>query len=198
MSAILNEHLRGVLYVLDEPSQGLHPREIDRLWAAIERLKAQGNTVIIVDHDPDMMRRADWIIDLGPGGGVQGGMLLAQFAPKDALSFAKVSATALHLYNRSVAPPRVAKEIKFKEFLQIDKPRLNNLKMPRARFPFGALTVVSGVSGAGKSSSISLPTSERSMLPFRKRRSTASRLRLFPSRTMRDVVRNVRVAELLL
>ncbi|RZA16333.1 MAG: hypothetical protein EOP10_24740, partial [Proteobacteria bacterium] len=152
LSAILNEHLRGVLYVLDEPSQGLHPREIDRLWKAIERLKSQGNTVIIVDHDPDMMRRADWIIDLGPGGGVQGGMLLAQFDPKEAKAYAKVSATAEHLYNRLTSVARAPVKHSFKEFIQIDKPRLNNLKMAKARFPLGGLTVVSGVSGAGKSS----------------------------------------------
>ncbi|MES2744137.1 MAG: excinuclease ABC subunit UvrA [Bdellovibrionota bacterium] len=153
LSAILNEQLRGVLYVLDEPSQGLHPREIDRLWAAIERLKAQGNTVIVVDHDPDMMRRADWIIDLGPGGGAGGGMLLAQFDPKESKSYAKVSATAEHLHHHmkertvSTAPRK-----SFKEFITLQKPRLNNLKMDRVRFPLAALTVVSGVSGAGKSS----------------------------------------------
>ena len=178
LSSILNEHLRGVLYVLDEPSQGLHPREIDRLWKAIERLKEHGNTVIIVDHDPDMMRRADWIIDLGPGGGVQGGMLLAQFHPKDALAYSKVSATALHLYDRLNAPKREAVKNNFKEFLQIDKPRLNNLKMSRARFPFGALSVVSGVSGAGKSSLVlkTLFYNIHQQLPTRNRAKTRAKV----------------------
>ena len=153
LSAILSEQLRGVLYVLDEPSQGLHPREIDRLWAAIERLKAQGNTVLIVDHDPDMMRRADWIIDLGPDGGAGGGMLLAQFDPKDAKAYAKVSATAEHLQQRlNVRTSVPAKPREFKDFISLTKPRVNNLKIEKVRFPLAALTVVSGVSGSGKSS----------------------------------------------
>lgn len=157
LSAILNEQLRGVLYVLDEPSQGLHPREIARLWGAVERLKAQGNTVLIVDHDPEVMRRADWIIDLGPDGGREGGMLLAQFAPKEAGLYAAISQTAQHLQEylagegESVSgrPPR---RIPFKGFLTIEKPQLNNLKMNRVRFPLEAMSVVTGVSGAGKSS----------------------------------------------
>ena len=155
LSSILSEQLRGVLYVLDEPSQGLHPREIDRIWTSIERLKKQGNTILIVDHDPQIMKRADWIVDLGPGGGREGGELLAKFRPEDAASFAQESITARYLSH--VKPegylPHPHRP-QTQEFLVIEKPRLHTLKMARARIPLGRFTVVTGPSGAGKSSLI--------------------------------------------
>lgn len=153
LSSILSEQLRGVLYVLDEPSQGLHPTEIDRIWQAIDRLKQQGNTVLIVDHDPQIMRKADWIIDLGPGGGREGGELLAKFRPDEAEDFAEESITARYLSGRvglSTKPERSASGPD--GFIVLEKPKLHNLKMTRVRFPLGRLSVVTGPSGAGKSS----------------------------------------------
>lgn len=153
LSSILSEQLRGVLYVLDEPSQGLHPTEIDRIWLAIERLKSQGNTVLIVDHDPQIMRKADWIIDLGPGGGREGGELLAKFRPHEAEQFAKESITARYLSGQVGLTPKAARPPSGSDgFIVVDKPRLHNLKLTRVRFPLGRMTVVTGPSGSGKSS----------------------------------------------
>jgi len=154
LAGILSESLRGVLYVLDEPSQGLHPAELDLLWLGLERLRNLGNTVLIVDHDDALMRRADLIIDLGPGGGAAGGRLLAQFAPNEAGRYENDSRTAWHLA-RASAKTAVLKTIPAKagrEFIQLTDCDLHNLKIKRVRFLKSGLNVVSGVSGAGKSS----------------------------------------------
>lgn len=153
LAGILSDSLRGVLYVLDEPSQGLHPAELDLLWAGLERLRDQGNTILIVDHDEALMRRADLVVDLGPGGGADGGRLLAQFAPKDAARFARESRTAWHLSagaaKSKFAVPAVRGPA---SYIQISGCTLHNLDIKRVRFVKSALNVVSGVSGAGKSS----------------------------------------------
>ena len=94
LANILGENLRGVLYVLDEPSQGLHEREIEGIWKIIERLKSLGNTIIIVDHDEWIINKADLILDLGPDGGRNGGQLLAKYTPKEAKKFVDKSLTA--------------------------------------------------------------------------------------------------------
>lgn len=153
LAGILAENLRGVMYVLDEPSQGLHPKEIHLLWENLRKLRDDGNTIIVVDHDEELMRRADWIVDLGPGGGAEGGNILARFRPKDAKAFQSISKTAAALTHISEGK-RIAKKTttKYSEWIEIKKPRLNNLKMNEAKFPVGALSVVTGVSGAGKSS----------------------------------------------
>ncbi len=153
LADILGENLRGVLYVLDEPSQGLHPEEVVEIWKALVELKKSGNTVLIIDHDEQIIERADHIIDLGPGGGQEGGELMAQFSPQHAKSFAKQSITASFLAGLQVPRPvKDKKSTKDLQFVTIEKPILNNLKMPKARFVKGAVNVVSGVSGAGKSS----------------------------------------------
>ncbi|MEY4631144.1 MAG: excinuclease subunit [Pseudomonadota bacterium] len=153
LAGILSDSLRGVLYVLDEPSQGLHPAELDLLWAGLERLRDQGNTILIVDHDDALMRRADLIVDLGPGGGADGGRLLAQFAPRDAGRFVRDSRTAWHL---SAGSEKFAVRNHLtgaaKSFIQLSGCNLHNLDIKRVRFLKSALNVVSGVSGAGKSS----------------------------------------------
>ena len=97
LANVLGENLRGVLYVLDEPSQGLHEKEIAGIWGIIERLKKLGNTVIIVDHDEWIINKADLILDLGPDGGRNGGELLAKFTPKEAKKYADKSLTAKYL-----------------------------------------------------------------------------------------------------
>lgn len=169
LANILGGSLRGVLYVLDEPSQGLHPSELDLLWESILRLKSAGNTVLIVDHDEALMRRADWIIDLGPGGGARGGRLMAKFRPNEASSFAQQSVTARHLAEfapvvalsaASRTKPRSGSKPAHKQLMaseagpaiSIEGANLHNLKIDRVAFPLKALTVVAGVSGAGKTS----------------------------------------------
>ena len=150
LANVLAENLRGVLYVLDEPSQGLSSTEINDLWETLDKLKGQGNTIIIVDHDEDVIRKADWVIDLGPEGGQNGGALLAKFRPKEAGSFTSISKTAAYLMESEA---ELAEENpKFESFLQIHQPNLHNLVLEDVAFPLNAISVVSGVSGAGKSS----------------------------------------------
>ena len=151
LAGILGDSLRGILYVLDEPSQGLHPSELELLWESIENLKDLGNTIIIVDHDQSLMRKADWIIDLGPGGGEHGGKLLAKFRPADVKKFEKISSTAKHLLEKNEDKVK-SRQPKPTEFIEVTSPTVNNLKMPSVKFAKSRLNVVTGVSGAGKSS----------------------------------------------
>jgi excinuclease ABC subunit A len=152
LSGILSENLRGILYVLDEPSQGLHHSELATMITHLRDLRDQGNTVIIVDHDEDIMRCADQIIDLGPTGGREGGHLLATFTPAEASKYAKSSKTAQWLSRAKTTPKRRPIDQTNQFFLSLEKPLLNNLKMNQVRIPLEAMTVVTGVSGAGKSS----------------------------------------------
>ena len=152
LAGILSENLRGILYVLDEPSQGLHQTELQNVIASLKQLRDEGNTIIVVDHDETMMRSADWIIDLGPGGGAGGGNILARFTPKTAGQFADVSRTASWLSRKPVERKRKVVDRVSGTFLEITKPTLHNLKLPKVRVPLEAMTVVTGVSGAGKSS----------------------------------------------
>ena len=155
--------LTGVLYVLDEPTIGLHPRDNERLIATLKELRDRGNTVVIVEHDEEMMRAADWIVDLGPGAGREGGRIMYQ-GPFKGLLKAK-SLTADYLTGRKQVagatshPPsprlRRAGEPRTTNheprFLTISGCREHNLKNITAHFPVGALAVVTGVSGSGKS-----------------------------------------------
>ena len=152
LSGILSENLRGILYVLDEPSQGLHHSELASMISHIKSLRDQGNTIIIVDHDEDIMRSADLIVDLGPTGGVGGGYLLASFSPNQAAQFKKVSKTAEWLSRNKMAVKRKSIDLASSRFMRVEKPRLNNLRMASVQIPLAAMTVVTGVSGAGKSS----------------------------------------------
>ena len=155
--------LTGVLYVLDEPTIGLHPRDNERLISALKGLRDRGNTVVVVEHDEEMMRAADWIVDLGPGAGREGGKVMYQ-GPFKGLLKAK-SLTADYLTGRKQVagdtnhPPsprlRRAGEPRATNheprFLTISGCREHNLKNITAHFPVGAFTVVTGVSGSGKS-----------------------------------------------
>lgn len=152
LSGILSENLRGILYVLDEPSQGLHHTELASMISHLKSLRDQGNTIVIVDHDEDIMRSADVIVDLGPTGGAGGGYLLASFAPDQAHQYTKVSKTADWLCREKTAIKRKKIDNAASRFMRLEKPRLNNLKMESVQLPLAAMTVVTGVSGAGKSS----------------------------------------------
>ncbi|MCX8111188.1 MAG: excinuclease ABC subunit UvrA, partial [Syntrophorhabdaceae bacterium] len=144
--------LTGVLYVLDEPSIGLHQRDNERLLATLRRLRDIDNTVIVVEHDHDAIVSADYVVDLGPGAGENGGRLVFQGTP-DELSRHPDSITGLYISGREEIelPERRRKP---KGFIQIKGARINNLKNINVGIPLGVLTVITGVSGSGKSSLI--------------------------------------------
>lgn len=151
--------LTGVLYVLDEPTIGLHPRDNERLISALKGLRDRGNTVVVVEHDEEMMRAADYIVDLGPGAGREGGQVMYQ-GPFEGL-LKSSSLTADYLSHRKSIVPEKRKEEKRKEksaqaspkgaFLAVHGASGHNLKNVTAHFPVGAFSVVTGVSGSGKS-----------------------------------------------
>ena len=141
--------LVGVLYILDEPSIGLHQRDNRRLLQTLLRLRDMGNTVVVVEHDPETMRSADHIVDLGPGAGVQGGRIIAQGSP-DAVMANPASLTGRYL--RGDLAVRLPKRNRRpKRFVTVVGARKHNLKGITARIPLGLLTCVTGVSGSGKS-----------------------------------------------
>ena len=154
LAAQLGSELRGVLYVLDEPTIGLHPRDNERLLCTLDTLRRRGNTLLVVEHDEDTMRRADHIIDLGPGAGVHGGQIVAQgsFAEVES-NPASVTGKALSLNQKH---PYCGKwlPIKDAEWLELTGCCLHNLKNVDLRIPRARFTVVTGVSGAGKTSLI--------------------------------------------
>ena len=143
--------LTGVLYVLDEPTIGLHPRDNLRLISTLKELRDRGNTVVIVEHDEEMMRAADWIVDLGPGAGREGGEVVYQGEFSGLL--ASRSLTAEYLSGRKTAamPPSVPKAKSPSRFLTIVGASEHNLRNITAHIPVGSFTVVTGVSGSGKS-----------------------------------------------
>ena len=142
--------LTGVLYVLDEPTIGLHPRDNERLITTLRELRDRGNTVVVVEHDAEMMKSADWIVDLGPGAGREGGRLMYQ-GPYKGLLKAK-SLTADYLTGRKhVGSPPAASRQPPATFLTLSGCREHNLKNITVHIPVGSFTVVTGVSGSGKS-----------------------------------------------
>ncbi len=146
----IGSRLRGVLYVLDEPSIGLHHRDNDRLLRTLERLRDLGNTVLVVEHDEETIRRADYVVDLGPGAGRQGGHLVACGKPADIAGCAN-SLTGQYLTGRLVIPVPAKRRRHNGKFLTVLGARAHNLKNIDVSFPLGLLTVVTGVSGSGKS-----------------------------------------------
>ncbi|HTK39542.1 MAG TPA: excinuclease ABC subunit UvrA [Patescibacteria group bacterium] len=146
--------LQGVLYVLDEPSIGLHQRDNDRLIATLKRLRDLGNTVLVVEHDEDTIRQADYLVDVGPGAGVHGGHIVSHGTP-DSVAKDTNSITGNYLSGRESIPvPKKRRQPKADQQLIIRGARENNLKNIDVKFPLGVLTVVSGVSGSGKSTLI--------------------------------------------
>lgn len=144
--------LSGVLYVLDEPSIGLHQRDNDRLIGTLKALRDLGNTVLVVEHDEDTMRASDYIIDMGPGAGIHGGTIVAQGTPKQ-FEALKGSLTAAYLKGEStIEVPKNRR--KAKGHLKLSGAVANNLKKLTVEFPLGGLTCVTGVSGSGKSTLI--------------------------------------------
>jgi excinuclease ABC subunit A len=143
-------HLMGVLYVLDEPSIGLHARDHARLLASLERLRDAGNSVVVVEHDEDTMRRADWLIDMGPGAGVHGGRVVAEGTPAMIAAHAD-SLTGAYLSGRRRIPAAPRRPLAGAPRLALSGARANNLRDVHVEIPLGRFTVVTGVSGSGKS-----------------------------------------------
>ncbi|MBV9305134.1 MAG: excinuclease ABC subunit UvrA, partial [Acidobacteriaceae bacterium] len=146
----IGSKLRGVLYVLDEPSIGLHPRDNERLLDTLHHLRDLGNTVLVVEHDAETIERADYVIDLGPRAGRLGGELIAQGSPAQIMQKAG-SLTGEYLSGQLAIRPPLARRSGNGEQLSIRGAREHNLKNVDADFPLGTLIVVTGVSGSGKS-----------------------------------------------
>lgn len=151
LASQIGSGLTGVLYVLDEPSIGLHQRDNDRLLETLRRLRDLGNTVIVVEHDEDAIRAADYLVDMGPGAGVHGGTLVAQGTP-DQVMHNPASITGQYLTGmRQIAVPADRRRGHKKQNLKVVGARGNNLKDVTMEVPLGTFTCVTGVSGGGKS-----------------------------------------------
>ncbi len=147
----IGSSLVGVLYILDEPSIGLHQRDNDKLLATLQRLRDIGNTLIVVEHDEDTMRAADFIVDVGPGAGVHGGEIVCAGTPAEIMA-CENSITGQYLSGKRKIPVPAERRPGNGNFLTIKKARENNLKGINVKIPLGTFTCVSGVSGSGKSS----------------------------------------------
>ena len=146
----IGSQLRGVLYVLDEPSIGLHPRDNQRLLGTLCALRDLGNTVLVVEHDEETIRRADYVVDLGPGAGAHGGLLVAAGSPEE-VACNPESITGLYISGaREIAIP-TDRRVPNGKAIKVHGAHHNNLKDVDVTFPLGLLTVVTGVSGSGKS-----------------------------------------------
>ncbi|OKJ66201.1 ATP-binding cassette domain-containing protein [Streptomyces sp. CB02261] len=153
----LRSGLFGVVYVLDEPSAGLHPADTEALLVVLDRLKAAGNSVFVVEHHLDVIRHADWLVDVGPHAGVHGGRVLHS-GPPDGLAEVEASATRRFLFDRAPAPGREVREPA--GWLRTGPVTRHNLRAVDAAFPVGVLTAVTGVSGSGKSTLVGALTEE--------------------------------------
>lgn len=150
LASQIGSGLTGVLYVLDEPSIGLHQRDNERLLGTLRRLRDLGNTVIVVEHDEDAILAADYVVDVGPGAGVHGGRIVAQGTPKEILANPH-SLTGKYLTGELTVPVPKRRKPDRKRLLRVVNARANNLKNVTAEIPLGLFTAVTGVSGGGKS-----------------------------------------------
>lgn len=148
----LSSQLFGVVYVLDEPSAGLHPADGEALLAILERLKAAGNSLFVVEHDLDVIRHAEWLVDVGPGAGEKGGRVIYS-GPTAGLADVEASITRRYLFDKQTAIERTPR--KPKGWLRLESVARNNLHDLDVGFPLGCLTAVTGISGSGKSSLVS-------------------------------------------
>jgi len=148
----VRSNLFGVVYVLDEPSAGLHPADTEALLTALDQLKAAGNSLFVIDHDLDVIRAADWIVEVGPAAGEQGGYVLYS-GPPEGLQRIEASQTQRYLFGHPNLPERAPRSPN--GWLRIAGITLHNLKNVKVEFPIGLFTTVTGVSGSGKSSLVS-------------------------------------------
>ncbi|MFB5266688.1 excinuclease ABC subunit UvrA [Paenibacillus enshidis] len=146
----IGSSLMGVLYILDEPSIGLHQRDNDRLIQTLEHMRNLGNTLIVVEHDEDTMFAADFIIDIGPGAGIHGGQVIAQGTPQEIMNDPN-SLTGQYLSGRKFIPVSPERRKPSDKWLEIRGAKQNNLKNVNVKIPLGVFSAVTGVSGSGKS-----------------------------------------------
>lgn len=146
----IGSRLTGVLYILDEPSIGLHQRDNDRLIGTLKNMRDIGNTLIVVEHDEDTMLAADYLIDIGPGAGVHGGEVISAGTPEQVMKDPK-SLTGQYLSGEKFIPLPIERRKPDGRFIEIKGAKENNLKNVNAKFPLGVFTAVTGVSGSGKS-----------------------------------------------
>ena len=152
LASQIGSGLTGVLYVLDEPSIGLHQRDNERLLKTLQRLRDLGNTVIVVEHDEDAIRSADYVLDMGPGAGKHGGTVVAEGRPEDIVQ-SPVSLTGKYLSGvLEIETPTIRRPISEERKIKVIGAQANNLKNITASIPLGTFTCVTGVSGGGKSS----------------------------------------------
>ncbi|MCA1040425.1 excinuclease ABC subunit UvrA [Bacillus infantis] len=149
----IGSRLTGVLYILDEPSIGLHQRDNDRLIDTLKNMRDIGNTLIVVEHDEDTMIAADYLIDVGPGAGVHGGQIVSQGTPAEVMEDPH-SLTGQYLSGKKFIPLPLERRKSDGRFIEIKGAQENNLKNVNAKFPLGTFTAVTGVSGSGKSTLI--------------------------------------------
>ena len=152
LASQIGSQLVGVLYILDEPSIGLHARDNTKLLDTLLQLRDIGNTLIVIEHDEETMLAADWLVDIGPGAGKHGGEIVAAGTPKEVMGHPD-SLTAKYLCGElKIDVPKIRRPVKNKKWITIRGARENNLKNITAEFPLKVLTAVTGVSGSGKSS----------------------------------------------
>lgn len=151
----IGSNLSGVMYILDEPSIGLHQRDNDRLISSLKKMRDLGNTLIVVEHDEDTMRAADYLIDVGPGAGENGGQIVAAGTPKEVEKNPK-SLTGQYLAGKKFIPVPLKRRDGNGEFVEVYGAAENNLKNLNVKFPLGKFTVVTGVSGSGKSTLVNM------------------------------------------
>ncbi len=149
----IGSHLVGVLYILDEPSIGLHQRDNARLIATLKRLRDLGNTLIVVEHDEETMMASDWIVDIGPAAGIHGGRIISN-GPMEALMSNEESITGAYLTGRREIPTPIQRRTPNGKWLRVEGARENNLKDVTLKVPLGLFTCITGVSGSGKSTLI--------------------------------------------
>lgn len=153
MARQLDCDLVDLMYILDEPTTGLHPGDSEKLIALMRSLRDKGNSVLVVEHDPDVIMSADWVVDIGPGAGVSGGNVLFSGEPENLLSCGSVTGKAISAGRNARTTERKRRE--WKDAYEIKDANLHNLRNVSCRIPKGVLTCVTGVAGSGKSSLIS-------------------------------------------
>lgn len=154
LASQIGSGLVGVMYILDEPSIGLHQRDNDRLLKTLMHLRNQGNTVIVVEHDEDAIRSADFVLDIGPGAGVHGGEIVARGTPEEVMQN-PASLTGQYLSGKqAIAVPKERLPINPEKMIHLKGVNCNNLKQVSVSIPLGVMTCITGVSGSGKSSLI--------------------------------------------
>ena len=151
LASILGSGLTGVLYVLDEPTSGLHPRDTRKMIQVLRRLRDIGNTVVVIEHDLEIMKAADYIVDFGPGAGKEGGQIVACGSPLEIIG-SKDSITGRYLMGNPIGQPERRKARGNGRFISIKQANVNNLKNVNVEIPLGKFVTVTGVSGSGKSS----------------------------------------------